>query len=804
MLEALKRAWTEGFSPWVGRRDGPDVGALGETNLPRVRVAGDLAGHAILKAVLQHGHDVGLDLASTLSSTPADDQLDVVIVGAGPAGCAAAAALHDAGRSYVVLDRDKSFHTVDAFPEGKVIYAEPRNVPTPMGWPFEDAPKEALVDAWRAEVAKRGLHLEEGAAVAAIRAHADHVDIDVVGAHPRTLRARHVVIAVGARGMPRKLGVPGEDLNHVHHVLREPSRFVGKKVVVVGGGDTAAEAALQLSDAGAEVLLAHRGVRLDRPKSATREAIEAAARDGRVAVALGTRATGFSSRVVTLDGEDHEVDAAFVLIGSDPPTRFLRDVGLRMRSDVAWSEWAFVSAFVAFVWCFYVLKLGKPWFPFGPGSLAWVHDAVQVTVPGWTTADGSPRVLGGSFWGTLLYSTAILGFGIAAMRRHTDPIQKKRYASLIGFQWVFLFGVPELLAPTITTAASQLYTLGVPWPLSIESLAKTPDVPAAGLWMATGAAVSFVGIPLFVRRHSERFCSWMCGCGGLAETVGDLWRVKAPRGPLSIRLESAGRWILLLAVPVTALIVADAWELVRPQSFLDSTVSVVDGEARFPDPDRIAAERDQMRITDATVADGVLTVHIQKFDWDDTWRDNGWTNRAELDGDTRYATQTGDGVYTLALPASGQATIRFVAERSALSDARSFARGWYGLMVDFMLASFLGVALYPVLGNRVWCRFFCPLRAYMEILAKRFGRLAITADDRCISCGECTTACQMGIDVQGYADKQLVLDNVTSACIQCGICVEVCPMDVLTLVDKAHTNTADGVSGAAGPRWGGT
>lgn len=98
-----------------------------------------------------------------------------------------------------------------------------------------------------------------------------------------------------------------------------------------------------------------------------------------------------------------------------------------------------------------------------------------------------------------------------------------------------------------------------------------------------------------------------------------------------------------------------------------------------------------------------------------------------------------------------------------------------------MLASLVGVALYPVLGNRVWCRFFCPLRAYMEAIARRIGRLAIRSDDRCISCGECTRACQMGIEVQRFAELQIPVHNANSACIQCGVCVHVCPMDVLSL-----------------------
>ena len=178
-----------------------------------------------------------------------------------------------------------------------------------------------------------------------------------------------------------------------------------------------------------------------------------------------------------------------------------------------------------------------------------------------------------------------------------------------------------------------------------------------------------------------------CGCGGLAETLGDTWRHLAPRGRTAKNAEVFGRLIFLLAIPVTLLILNDAWA--------------------------------------------------------------------------------------------------FFAE-DALYSTKAFAQHWYGLMVDFWLASIIGVALYPYLGNRVWCRFFCPLRAYMEEIARRFSRIAIVADEKCIGCGECTRHCQMGIPVQGFAQKQVTLDNTNSACIQCGICIEVCPLDVLSISEKGR------------------
>ena len=178
---------------------------------------------------------------------------------------------------------------------------------------------------------------------------------------------------------------------------------------------------------------------------------------------------------------------------------------------------------------------------------------------------------------------------------------------------------------------------------------------------------------------------------GLAETLGDFWRHLAPRGRTAQQAEVFGRIILVLAVPVTLLILNDAWQ------FLAS---------------------------------------------------------------------------------------------DALYNTKEFAQQWYGLMVDFWLASVVSVALYPYLGNRVWCRFFCPLRAWMEMLSKRFSTIAIAANEKCIGCGECTRYCQMGIDVQRFAQSQVVFANHNSACIQCGICLQVCPMDVLSITRRQPVKLA--------------
>ncbi|MDP6934472.1 MAG: NAD(P)-binding domain-containing protein, partial [Myxococcota bacterium] len=496
----------------------------------------------------------------------------------------------------------------------------------------------------------------------------------------------------GRRAAIRRLDVPGEELDKVAYTLRDPADHAGQRLLVVGGGDSAVESALACAEAGAHVTLSYRSNELVRPRQANRERIQEAAAHGRLDLLLGSRPVHIHQDRVTLQVGDQTRelpnDTVLVQIGTRLPRAFLRKMGIRMAGEMDALRAAWVLFFALLTYLFYVLKTGRDFFPFGEGH-------PLATVPALLQADLGFRSVDAGFWGTVVYSLLITVFGVRGYLRYPSPDQKRRYLSLIGFQLIFLFGIPELLAPLVIDRPWKMYALSVPWPLSVWSLVDAPawadgDTVTALLWLGLGAFSAFVLIPLYVRHNGERFCSWMCGCGGLAETLGDFWRHMAPRGKTARQAEVFGRIILVLAVPVTALLLMDAWGFIQ----------------------------------------------------------------------------------------SG-----------ALYDTRAFASHWYGLMVDFWLACVVGVAMYPYLGNRVWCRFFCPLRAWMEIISKRISKIAIHSNHRCIGCGECSRYCQMGIDVQRFAQQQQSFHNGNSACIHCGICVQVCPMDVLEVGERGEEVT---------------
>lgn len=707
------------FSSKLGVRELPQLKPDHQSTVPGLYVVGDLADAPIIKVALNQGYEVAQRVAQQLAGKAAnDDVLDVVVIGAGPAGIGAALALNEAGCNYKVIEKEQPFNTIQNFPKAKLIFSEPKSIESKGNIWFEDAQKEELVDRWSQALDQNALPIDQPVEVKHITRDAEYFSVATERpaeggqGEKQVYRCRRVILAIGRRGTVRKLNVPGENLEKVAYALRDPAEFAGKQLLVVGGGDSAVEAALSCAEAGAKVTISYRGDAFVRAKARNREKIEQAIARGEVTAALGTQPTAIADDAVTLKGAAGEQqivnDQVLVFIGTQLPHGFLKRIGVRMAGQMDWLRATWVTSFAALTYLFYVLKTKRDLYPFGPSDpLAAVPDLLKV--------DLGFRTVGPSFWGTLVYALLILGFGIRAYRKYPSRTQKRRYLSLIGFQWIFLFGIPELIAPAIISIGNTIpelwsrawkfYSFSVPWPLSIWSMIDGPNwgvsAAVAGTWVAFGAIVAFVLVPLYVRSQGERFCSYMCGCGGLAETLGDLWRHLAPRGATAYKAEWFGRVILLLAVPVTLLILNDAW-----------------------------------------------------------------------------------GFFA----------------QGALYSTKEFAQHWYGLMVDFWLASVLGVAFYPYWGNRVWCRFFCPLRAWMELIAKRFARITIKANDKCIGCGECTRFCQMGINVQRFAQQQRDMDNSNSACIQCGICIQVCPMEVLSIGERqfASEKRASLISPATG------
>ncbi|NND31742.1 MAG: 4Fe-4S binding protein [Saprospiraceae bacterium] len=285
----------------------------------------------------------------------------------------------------------------------------------------------------------------------------------------------------------------------------------------------------------------------------------------------------------------------------------------------------------------------------------------------------------------VLYTLAILIFGVKFILKYRhNRYQVLRTISVMFFQLCFAFMIPEIL-DGLNKPSMDLKNM---WPLNYYfffdwNLDKLVEGGNLGMFMLIwGIAMILIISPVLTYFYGKRwYCSWVCGCGGLAETAGDPFRHLSDKSLKAWKIE---RW-LIHSVLVFAVIM----------TFL------------------------------------VLYTYI-----------------------------------------TGQSQILFLNSYNV--------REWYGFLIGAAFSGVVGVGFYPLMGSRVWCRFGCPMAAILGLQQRFFSRFRITTNGgQCISCGNCSTYCEMGIDVRAYAQRGQNI--VRASCVGCGICAAVCPRGVLRL-----------------------
>lgn len=296
----------------------------------------------------------------------------------------------------------------------------------------------------------------------------------------------------------------------------------------------------------------------------------------------------------------------------------------------------------------------------------------------------------------VLYTFSMAVFGVRMLMKYRHSrYHLLRTGSVMFFQAVFAWLLPNLL---VRMRYPYMEFNGI-WPLKQDYLwpSKTQEFVGAGAfgWFLLVFALGLVvATPILTYFYGKRwYCSWVCGCGGLAETVGDPWRQLSDKSTRSWKIERWSVHTVLVLVLVTTLAL---W-----------------GNHLF-----------------------------------------GWFGKAHT------------------------------------------FKQLYGFYIGAVFSGVAGVGFYPLLGNRVWCRFGCPQAAILGLFQRFFSRFRITTNgDQCMSCGNCSTYCEMGIDVRGYAQRS---ENIVRAsCVGCGVCAAVCPRGVLKL--ENGTTHVDRYEGADEP-----
>ena len=733
----LHTQWPAGTVEKLPEVDGDGIGSV-----PGIAVVGDLTGVPLLKFALDSGARAVDSLVRDLGSSGAGDGVDLVIIGAGVSGMAAAKQALKHNLRFVLVEAAEPFFTISNFPKKKPIFTYPAEMDPHGDLKVQSDIKEDLVEELRRQTAEIDVRMGRAESV---EGKIGRFRVRLAEGEP--IACRRVIVAIGRSGDFRRLNIPGEGLPKVYNRLHDPQEFCGQKALVIGGGDSALETAAALARCGARVTLSYRKADFSRAKSENVQAVRSLAevssrRDpegdlpvsepgtaadasipgpkepGSVTLVLESTVKEISGDHVILENPQGksklENDVVFPMIGREPPLGFFRRTGIRLLGELSPRAWTGMAAFILFCAWLYNWKSGgwfakvwdeRGWFP--TNLLSMMGDAASD--PSSLLGIIGISVAGPAFWYTLAYSLLVVIFGVLRIKRRKTPYVKVQTLTLMTVQVIPLFLLPEIILPWLDKSGLlhsgiadslfpqvnyghgrefwRAYGFILAWPLNVYNVMTHEPLWA---WIGIGFVQTFVLLPAAIYFFGKGvYCGWICSCGALAETLGDTFRQKMPHGPKWNRLNMLGQVILAAA---TVLLVFRILSWMFPEWVWLSRLNAV--------------------AKDGAGAGGI---------W--SWFNYKWT-------------------------------------------------------VDVLLAGILGYGLYFWFSGRVWCRFACPLAALMHIYA-RFSRFRIFADKKkCISCNVCTTVCHQGIDVMNFANKGLPMQD--PECVRCSACVQSCPTGVLT------------------------
>lgn len=738
--------WLHGRWPDRAVEKQPLVNANGTTNVKGTYVVGDLTGVPLLKFSSDTGTKAVKAIVEDIdfnARTKTAAVHDLVIIGGGVSGYAAAIEAKKHDLNFKILEANQPFSTIENFPNKKPIYTYPTQMRPEGDLQFSSkvTHKESLLEELKQQISEQGITTDI--------AQASHVErkgsvIKVHLENGETLQAHRVIIAIGRSGNYRKLNVEGESLDKVTNRLIDPKIYANTKLLVVGGGDSALEAAIATANEDAQVTLSYRKSEFSRAKSENIEQVNSLVDKGKINLEMSTNVTKIASDEVILktpSGESKAIENNHVLLatGREAPLDFFR------RSKMAISGESTAIGWAAFVLFFIALTALYDWKGYGflnsfwgsfsypdqmPALIGGMGEWWQQQVNDRSTLIGTVAVSlkSRSFYYTVLYTLLIGVFGWQRIQRRKTPYVTVQTTVLFLIQLFPLFLLPEIILPLLGyngvfdagmgksfadalfpsyISAQELaahtwpewghpraywhaYSFIFAWPLGVYTVfTDTPQVA----WLVIGAVQTFVIIPLIVMKWGKgAYCSWICSCGAMAETMGDQHRHKMPHGSKWNKLNMLGQFILLVAA-------------------------------------------------------ALLVIRILGWIYPDTWMNQ---------------------LFSLFLKG----------ENKDYQLVNAFSYKW---VVDIFLAGILGFGLYFKYSGRTWCRFACPLSALMHIYS-RFGRFAIVSEkSKCISCNQCTSVCHQGIDVMAFASKGEPMTD--PQCVRCSACVQTCPTGTLSFAE---------------------
>lgn len=306
-----------------------------ETDVPGIFIAGELGGMGLIRNAIEQGRQA-MQSVSKLLSEGHNNELDLVVVGAGPAGFSATLAAKADNLKIVTVEQEELGGTVAHFPRRKLVMTQPAELPIIGKTKFKEVQKEDLIEFWQDVEKKTGIVINYDERVDSI-VPAEGKTGYTVTTNRAAYDTRAVLLSIGRRGSPRQLGVPGEDLPKVTYRLIDPEQYRNQHVLVVGGGDSALEAATSIAgEEGTTVTLSYRSGAFSRAKQKNREKIEAMSRAKRVQVVLNSNVKEIRDDSVVIEFGEKAArirnDAVIISAGGILPTAFLRKIGITVET----------------------------------------------------------------------------------------------------------------------------------------------------------------------------------------------------------------------------------------------------------------------------------------------------------------------------------------------------------------------------------------------------------------------------------------------------------------------------------------
>ena len=328
----------EAISLYIGTEkrgvDLPHVNPNFETNVPGLFIAGELGGMGLIKNAVTQGFEAVENIVKLIKKET-NATYDLIVVGSGPAGISATLAAKKFNMKVLTLEQDTLGGTVFTFPRAKIVMTAPMDLPLHGKVKLNETSKSQLLELWHTVLSKNNITIKENTKVETITRNGDIFNVETLNGEKYT--SKSVLLAIGRRGTPRKLNVPGENSEKVAYRLLEPELIKDKKILVVGGGDSAIESALLLADNN-KVTISYRSNAFSRIKPKNAEKINEAIKSGLIDVRLSSNVVSIDTDSILYTQNDSEEllkmenDLVYIFAGGELPTQFLKKIGIEVTT----------------------------------------------------------------------------------------------------------------------------------------------------------------------------------------------------------------------------------------------------------------------------------------------------------------------------------------------------------------------------------------------------------------------------------------------------------------------------------------